>query len=96
MDILVKDLAWIMVFATPMQKDGLNKIAQQALIKAADIRGYDGEFDIADHLECGSYQDYIKPLVAYVSGAVPMPIAPLLMCACYTGLTSPVLLPRSH
>ncbi|KAI0734757.1 hypothetical protein C8Q72DRAFT_791522 [Fomitopsis betulina] len=67
MDILVKDLAWIMVFATPMQKDGLNKIAQQALIKAADIRGYDGEFDIADHLECGSYQDYIKPLVAYVS-----------------------------
>ncbi|KZT63718.1 hypothetical protein DAEQUDRAFT_741753 [Daedalea quercina L-15889] len=67
--VLDMTLTALTSLVTPMQKDGLDIIARMALVEAADMLGYDGEGDIADHLERGTYPDYVKPLVAYASVA---------------------------
>ncbi|KAI0736335.1 hypothetical protein C8Q72DRAFT_909054 [Fomitopsis betulina] len=51
---------------TPLQRDYLDKLALQSLIVAADKLGFDGERDIADHLERESYPSYIKPITVVV------------------------------
>ncbi|TFY52152.1 hypothetical protein EVJ58_g10168 [Rhodofomes roseus] len=52
---------------TPLQKEHIDKIAFKALVEAAEKLGYDGEGVIADRLEHGSFNNYAKPLMAYVS-----------------------------
>ncbi|THV05938.1 hypothetical protein K435DRAFT_960758 [Dendrothele bispora CBS 962.96] len=44
----------------------LKQIAFAALIAAAEELGFDGEYDIADRLERGDNDRYIKPLVNYI------------------------------
>ncbi|KAH9946455.1 hypothetical protein B0H21DRAFT_822759 [Amylocystis lapponica] len=51
--------------ATPMVSGGLERIALEALIKAAESLGFDGEFNIAHRLEDGSADFYIQPLWSY-------------------------------
>ncbi|KZT64606.1 hypothetical protein DAEQUDRAFT_741201, partial [Daedalea quercina L-15889] len=66
-NVLDLDLAALKTLVTLLQKEGLDLVARKALIDAADSLGYDGEHDITDRLEHGSFPDYVKPLVAYVS-----------------------------
>ncbi|KAH9924054.1 uncharacterized protein B0H18DRAFT_1120129 [Fomitopsis serialis] len=51
---------------TPLEKDGLDRMAYEALVQAADGLGYGGHGDIAQRLEIGSDEDYAKPLRAYL------------------------------
>lgn len=46
--------------------NGLDYIALEALITAAEEQGFDGEFDIAHQLEEGSVKYYIEPMRNYV------------------------------
>jgi len=50
----------------PLTTDGLENIANASLIEAAEELGYDGEGDIAHHMESGEMDKYIKPLKGYV------------------------------
>ncbi|TFY64161.1 hypothetical protein EVJ58_g2807 [Rhodofomes roseus] len=61
------DLQMLTKLLTPMDKAGLDRMALEALIQAADALGYTGEHDIADRLERGSYKLYIRPLTVYVA-----------------------------
>ncbi|TFY50700.1 hypothetical protein EVJ58_g10929 [Rhodofomes roseus] len=47
---------------TPLDKAGVDRIAYEALVQAADVLGYTGEGDIADRLERGVWEHYAKPL----------------------------------
>ena len=51
---------------TPFQPHGLNEYGVDALIKAAEILRFDGEYDVAHRLEVGSMALYIRPLSNYV------------------------------
>jgi hypothetical protein len=59
----------VLKIASPFGLGGLDEIILAALIKAADLSGYNGEYDIAHCLEEGSRQLYVEPLVNYVSFA---------------------------
>lgn len=65
-----------------MQKDYLDKLAFKALVASADKLGYDGEKDIADRLERGSYQSYIKPIV-FVACTFALDVQILSNSSCY-------------
>ncbi|KAI0825389.1 hypothetical protein BC628DRAFT_1419347 [Trametes gibbosa] len=53
---------------TPFELTGLAQFSIDALIMAAEQKGYDGEYDIAHRLEAGSEAEYILPLSNYVTG----------------------------
>ncbi|KAH9835182.1 uncharacterized protein C8Q71DRAFT_848893 [Rhodofomes roseus] len=61
------DLEALTQLLTPMDKAGLDQMALEALVQAADALGYTGERDVADRLERGSYKLYIRPLTVYVA-----------------------------
>ncbi|KAH9828977.1 uncharacterized protein C8Q71DRAFT_792233 [Rhodofomes roseus] len=61
------DLDFVTSKHTVMEKAGLDAVALTALIRAAEMLGYDDDFDIADRLERGSHDDYTKPLTNYVA-----------------------------
>lgn len=73
---------------TPMQKDHVNKIVFKALVEATEKLGYDGEGDIADRLERGSYNDYTKPLMAYVCSISALQCLLLLTMPVIIGITA--------
>ncbi|KAL1945897.1 hypothetical protein VTO73DRAFT_1899 [Trametes versicolor] len=54
-------------FVTPFEMQGIERISLDALITAAETLGFDGQYDIADHLETGSEREYIGPLRSYIS-----------------------------
>ncbi|KAI0765847.1 hypothetical protein BD413DRAFT_615387 [Trametes elegans] len=51
---------------TPVGLKGIELLALEALIAAAEERGYDSQYDIADRLERGDEQLYVMPLVRKV------------------------------
>ncbi|KAI0822412.1 hypothetical protein BC628DRAFT_1417744 [Trametes gibbosa] len=53
---------------TPFELTGLAQFSIDALIMAAEQKGYDGEYNIAHRLEAGSEAEYILPLSNYVTG----------------------------
>ncbi|KAH9840304.1 uncharacterized protein C8Q71DRAFT_721998 [Rhodofomes roseus] len=57
---------------TPLDKAGVDRIAYEALVQAADVLGYTGEGDIADRLERGVWEHYAKPLAGYVAHRLGM------------------------
>ncbi|KAH9929369.1 uncharacterized protein B0H18DRAFT_1117412 [Fomitopsis serialis] len=57
----------IQEMTNPMDKAGLEDIALEALICSSDKLGYTGQGDVSERLEKGSYDDYVRPITAYVS-----------------------------
>ncbi|GAW02626.1 hypothetical protein LENED_004291 [Lentinula edodes] len=51
---------------------GLKKLTLDALVWAAEQRGFEGENDMADRLECGDTAKYVNPLIKYVSGRISL------------------------
>lgn len=49
-----------------LKSTGLKELTIASLLHASEEKGFDGEFDIADRLERGSNDRYIKPLTRYV------------------------------
>lgn len=65
-ELTVSGVATMTTPMVPGANSGLDRIAHEALIAAAEEHGFDGEFDIAHRLEEGSLRLYIEPLRAYV------------------------------
>ncbi|KAH7867631.1 uncharacterized protein C8R40DRAFT_1075460 [Lentinula edodes] len=54
----------------PLDSEEVKQLAISSLIKAAEQLGYEGEHDVADRLEHGEHDTYIKPLTAYVASRI--------------------------
>ncbi|KAG5640323.1 hypothetical protein DXG03_009216 [Asterophora parasitica] len=59
-----------MTMLTPFAPGRLENLASKAAIAAAEELGFDGEFDIADHIESNKSGCYSKPLVDHIRKAV--------------------------
>ncbi|KAJ8092678.1 hypothetical protein PM082_007007 [Marasmius tenuissimus] len=55
---------------SPVGVESLKQLAHAALVEVAEEEGFDGEGDICHRLEEGDSEQYIKPIVSYVSGRI--------------------------